>query len=517
MIVSGVKYSHLSIAVFSEYGESVQFADAHRPGANLPPMRLTIGRRLFASLLLVSLFLLVLMAVVTRWSFEQGFLEYVTGLEAERLATITPALALWYEREGSFEGLAGNPMRWMELYRDAGRRRIFREMSPPDRRPPDGQRLKPPPLPPEIVDMQRRIAVADASGDTIVGSTTRETASTILPIESHGEVVGYLYVAAPTRVTEQADLAFASRQQRATLAIGGVMLLLAAIVAALVSGTLTRPIRRLAAATHVLSSGDLEQRIASERSDELGDLARDLDRLAEILEDNRRARRQWVGDIAHELRTPVAILSGELAALSDGVRPFDRASLESLEAETRRLETLIGDLHELTVSDNGGLSFERSRVDLAGLCRDYFAAVKPRAMDAGIDLRLILPDAPLFVSADSERLEQVFGNLVENTLRYTDAPGTLEVSLDDIDDHAEIRFSDSAPGVPDDALPRLFDRLYRVDASRNRASGGSGLGLAITEAIVRAHDGSIRAERSPLGGVSIVVRLPVSADQGSSE
>jgi two-component system sensor histidine kinase BaeS len=319
---------------------------------------------------------------------------------------------------------------------------------------------------------------------------------------------------APRRqLTGQVDRNFAREQDRSIFAIAVAALLLAALISAVLARQLTRPIRSLASGARAIADGDYHTRIPSVRNDELGDLADEFNRLSETLERNRASRRQWVSDIAHELRTPLSVLRGELDAIEDGVRTFDVGTQKSLQAETARLTRLVGELHDLSVYDEGGLDYRREKTDIVALLRDVLAGAEKRLGEAGIRLEHSLPEREIVVAVDSAKLERVFMNLIENTLRYTDKPGELAVTCAAEDASVIIDFADSAPGVPDRALSRMFDRLFRVDASRSRDTGGSGLGLAICKAIVESHDGSIAAAAADLGGVSIRIRLPVADER----
>ena len=268
--------------------------------------------------------------------------------------------------------------------------------------------------------------------------------------------------------------------------------------------------RALAAGARAIAAGDFDTRITAARDDELGDLANEINQLAATLRKNQLSRKQWVADIAHELRTPLAVLRGELDAIEDGVRTFDAAKRESLQSEVARLTKLVGDLHDLSIYDEGGLSYQNERIDISGLLNTILNHAEQRLRDAGIALTRQLPDAPVVVLADATRLEQLFANLIENTIRYTDAPGSLFITCDVGTDSIDIDFADSAPGVPENALDRLFDRLFRVETSRSRHSGGAGLGLSICKAIVDAHGGSIQALGSDAGGLLIRITLPLA-------
>jgi len=272
-----------------------------------------------------------------------------------------------------------------------------------------------------------------------------------------------------------------------------------------VARRLLAPVRRVAAATHRLAAGDYGERVAVDSRDEVGQLARDFNRLAHTLERNEQMRRAFMADVSHELRTPLSVLRGELEALEDG------ESLHSLQTEVAMLGQLVDDLYELSLADVGALTYRKSALDVAEQLRIAVAMFRERLAERRIDLELQLPERPLPVFADAGRLQQLFGNLLENSLRYTHAGGRLRIVAQEAAEAVSIDFLDSAPGVDERHLPRLFERFYRGEASRSRTSGGAGLGLAICLSIVEAHGGSLSARPSPLGGLWLNIALPRGA------
>ena len=333
----------------------------------------------------------------------------------------------------------------------------------------------------------------------------------VRPVVVDGATVGFVAGVPMREPFSGAEQRLAEQQATASYVIAVLAVLLAALVAFFVARGFIAPLRRLAAATHRLAEGDYATRVTSARSDEIGQLSADFDRLAHTLEANESMRRHFMADISHELRTPLAILRGELEALEDGIRTLTPERLRSLQAEVAMLGKLVEDLYELSLADVGALALHPEHLDL----REPVATAV-RAFDerfAARDIRVEqLPSArPVPVHADAGRLLQVLNNLLENCARYTDAGGVVRVRVGVDGGDAVVDIEDSAPGVPPDALPRLFDRLYRVDASRNRRSGGAGLGLALARAVIEGHAGTIVARPSPLGGLWIRVTLPVDA------
>jgi two-component system sensor histidine kinase BaeS len=323
------------------------------------------------------------------------------------------------------------------------------------------------------------------------------------PIVLNAATVGYLgYIPRP-EILESIERLYLRRQHGAFAAIALGMLAAALLLGAGLSTWLSGRIHRVAEATHRLIEGNYSVRLEPQGNDELARLAADFNMLARTLEAAREARSQWIADIAHELRTPLAILRGEIEALQDGVRPLTQESVSSLASEASRLSRLVEDLHTLSLSDLGALSYHMEPVDLAEIASDAIDAQRRALAEKGLQLELSL--APATIRGDAGRLGQVFGNLLQNSLRYTEAPGVLAVR---IEPDARVIWEDSAPGVPAEDLPRLTERLFRVDGSRSRAGGGSGLGLAIARAIVDAHGGTLAASASPLGGLRIEIRFP---------
>ncbi|MEY3042069.1 MAG: hypothetical protein RLZZ174_1151, partial [Pseudomonadota bacterium] len=204
---------------------------------------------------------------------------------------------------------------------------------------------------------------------------------------------------------------------------------------------------------------------------------------------------------------PLTVLRGELEALEDGVRPLTPQSLTSLNAEVRQLGRLVEDLHALALADVGALAFQNEPCDLPALLEEAQARHARRFEDAGLTLTLKQKSLDRRLSLDPVRIAQLLDNLLENALRYTDAPGAVELAVTAAEEGARITVEDSAPGVEATALESMFTRFWRQDPSRARASGGAGLGLAIVRRIAEAHEGEAYAEASPLGGLRIQILL----------
>lgn len=489
-------------------------------------MNLRLWQRLFLTFAALSSIALAGFVIWQQQAFRSGFLAYLDQAALERLQPVSERLAEVYADNGSWDFLHNDVQQFGELI-VPNLRRNMRQPNRSERRPPpppepenlaDDPHRHPPP--PEWREHDResrrhmfesnllsRLLLVDAKGRPVVGDPAIARGSASVPIVLEGERVGSLLLAALPGIRGDADLAFAREQLRNALIAGIAILALSLMLAFALARWLLTPIRELAAGTRALAEGEYERRIGDRRRDELGALAADFNHLARTLEQHREARRRWGADIAHELRTPLSILRGEIQALQDGVRSATPAALNSLHAECDRMGSLIEDLYLLSLADAGALEYRFEPVDMAELVAESLEVQTTILGEAGLVLEPVIGVVPP-IRGDARRLGQLIDNLFTNTRRYTDAPGRVRVELRPSADEVVLVVEDTAPGVPPESLELLFDRLYRVDASRNRAAGGAGLGLAICRAIVLAHEGHIMATASALGGLRIEVRLP---------
>ncbi|MGI5215738.1 sensor histidine kinase [Plantactinospora sp. CA-290183] len=281
----------------------------------------------------------------------------------------------------------------------------------------------------------------------------------------------------------------------------------AVIATALLSHRVLRPIGTLTAASQRLGRGDLSSRVPVEGNDELAELARSFNRMADSLQRGEERQRRLVADVAHELRTPLANLRGYLEALSDGVVNPDPELFASLHEEAVLQQRIVDDLQELALAEAGSLAYHRGPVDVAELLETCRTAHRAGAESAGVSLTVSA--GSISVYADPDRLRQVLGNLITNALRATGRGGSVTLSAERSDDTAVVRVSDTGSGIAAEALPLVFDRFWRADSARGRATGGSGLGLAIVRQIVTDHGGSIRVASQVGLGTTFTLTLPV--------
>lgn len=453
-------------------------------------MRVGISAKLFFAIFSTCMLVLITMHWGVRLSFEHGFVDYIKRGNEQRLILLSDALADQYEQHGSWEFLRNNNKLVFTILRS-----LEQNPDASNQLPPHGWRTQF-----WIIDQQYHVLVGPRT--PVPPEGTRRTITT-----SNNKVVGWVIGSPPERLTRSTDINFDQQQRRTSWLIVGLSMLLAAAVTWLMSRGLLAPVKRLVEGTHHLAAGDFSKRVEVGSRDELGRLAQDFNRLASSLEKNESMRRAFMADISHELRTPLAILRGELEAMQDGVRKLTPEAIASLQAEVVTLSKLVDDLHQLSLSDEGALAYRKAPTDLVSLLEMVGGIFRARFASRQLSLTLSLPqNAPFF--GDADRLMQLFTNLLENSLRYTDAGGGLRVSLEQQPDKFLLHFDDSAPGVTDEQRQQIFERFYRTEGSRNRASGGSGLGLTICKNIVEAHGGTLSADHSDSGGLRISVELP---------
>lgn len=477
-------------------------------------MRLSIKYKLMITILLAISLVVVSIHLLGQWSFHRGFLHFVNTAEQSRLEQLAVELQNIYAEDGSWEVLNDQPVRWRNLLRS----REDSRPRPPGRdgrlpQPPGDPRRGPPrePPPDKLHYFEARVVLLDANRDVLFGFPHMFGEIAYQPLKYNDEIVGLLGLAPQKILADMLQLQFIEEQKTTFGLIALSIVVLAALLTLPITSRMVGPVKTLATATRQLTRGNYEVRTPVNSQDELGQLSGDFNTLADTLEQNEQARRRWVADISHELRTPLAVLRGEIEAMQDQVREASPENLKVLHGEVLQLNRLISDLYELSMSDLGALTYKKETVAPIDILKNAIELYQARMDDHNIRLDMDLSAGEsLEILADQERLQQLYTNLLENSLRYTESGGRLEVRSESSNSQLTVHFLDSEPGVSESELPKLFDRLYRVEASRNRAVGGAGLGLSICRNIVEAHGGSIEAKSSPHDGLWIVIVLPLN-------
>jgi len=459
-------------------------------------MRSLFAKGMFA-FLVVILVAVGTVALLTGRVTETAFRRYAltrSGMWAE----LTERLGSYYRESGSWEGVQGA----LIMLAAQGSRARNRDVGVP---------AAPPTVDFRIADADGQV-VADTRGPargTVLHSNLEDGVS----IQADEEVVGYLLPALgdrPAWPLDAAQSAFLSRVRR-TLWVGAAAALTVALfLGGLLFRSITAPLRELAAASEAIARGDLSARADIGGRDEVAQLADAFNSMAGSLHRMEEARRNQAADIAHELRTPLTVLQGTLEAMLDGIYSTDRENLAAALSQTRTLGRLIEDLRLLALADAGRLHLKRNCLDLSTLLEETVVAYQPQAQERGIALEARTPADLPSVCVDQDRLTQVMGNLLSNSLHYVPRGGSVRVEVENLNSQVQVSVIDNGPGVSLRDLPHVFDRLWRADAARRRATGGSGLGLSIVRHIVEAHGGRIWAEETPGGGLTVDFSLPLN-------
>ncbi len=363
------------------------------------------------------------------------------------------------------------------------------------------------------------LTLADATGRVIFDSAGRLTGQRLpeatlaqgTPLTVGETRVGTLLnVQSAEVVLDAPGQAFLDRVRWSLLLAGLAAVALALLLGYAISWRLTAPLRQLTQAASAIASGDLSRRVPVTGRDEVADLGRAFNQMAASLEEGEIQRRNLMADVAHELRTPLAVIQGNLQAILDGIYPLDQAQVAGLYDETRLLARLVDDLRELALAEAGQLRLERERLDLVELARNVTAHFAATAEAAGVALLAPEADGEIVpVMGDADRLGQVLRNLLSNALRHTPAGGQVAVRVERNERWARLIVSDTGAGISAADLPHVFDRFYRGSKSRGRRVGSAGLGLAIARHLVIAHGGEITVESVEGQGATFTVTLPV--------
>ena len=336
-------------------------------------------------------------------------------------------------------------------------------------------------------------------GRAILGPTQR------LPVTVDGMVVGTAVVRLPVQGQLAANVDFRTAVNRLLL-IGGLLGGLAALVLGLLlARRATVPVRDLTRAARRLAAGDRAARVEHRSDDEFGQMAAAFNSMADAIVEEDTLRQTFAADVAHELRTPLMILSSQLEAMEDGIQGLGPDSIRSLQEETRRMSSLVADLEVLASADAAHFSLNKERLDVAvlaaGVTAEFGQLFEAKAVHLEADLE------PTIVEGDPARLRQIVGNLLANALKFTPRGGRVRIRLAREADQAVLEVSDSGPGIPADELNRVFERFFRGRAAR---AGGSGIGLTVVRELVSAHGGNVRVANAIGGGAVFTVVLPLA-------
>lgn len=500
-------------------------------------MTITLLHKIFAAFMVTSLIIVVVFSLVTHYLGMRNFSDYVNLVALDEASRLIPNLVTAYgEHENNWDWLKNEHEMWTRIINSA--------LGPlENRRTQNSQRMEessetfkndhngPPhhmrgPFAGPLGEQRRqgnqhlfqrdplrlrpRLSLLDANLRIVVGYPFPQDELLLREIVMNESPIGYLALHKETNVSTTLDLNFIKDQQRAYLIIGFIIFVFSTLLSFLVSSHFLGPLKLLKEGTDSLASLKFDTRIPINRRDEFGKLATAFNTMAGKIEEYESMRKQWVSDVSHELRTPLSVLRGEIEAMQDGIRPLNTNNLNSLHTEVLFLNKIVDDLHLLSLSDSENLQITLKPLDIIPVLRETCRRFELRFAQSRLTLiDQLVHDTKNIILADHDAVVQVFTNILENANRYVQPPGTVTTTNHFSTETIQLIFDDSGPGVPDETLNRLFDRLFTVDSSRNKKKSGSGLGLAIARSIVHAHKGSIHAEKNTIGGLRITIELPL--------
>lgn len=335
-------------------------------------------------------------------------------------------------------------------------------------------------------------------------------------LKKHGEDLGWAQVSKnepPVIAPEPGSSVLVAAFNQSLLWSGAVAAAVGVVLVWLLSRRILSPVRTLSVAAGRIGQGDLSQRVQAGGRDEIGELGRTFNSMAGRLEQVERQRRNMMSDVAHELRTPLSNIQGYVEAIRDGLVEPTSETLESMHRQVLHLADLVEDLRVLALAEAGDLRLRIEAHAIGDVLREAVEPFRPRARAQEVELSLsVAPELP-HVSMDPTRISQVVANLLENAIRHTPEGGAVALTAGPgSPGMVRVTVSDTGEGIPPDDLPSVFDRFYRADPSRARATGGVGLGLTIAKQLVEAHGGTMSAQSGPEGGAVFVFELPFEPD-----
>jgi two-component system sensor histidine kinase BaeS len=460
-------------------------------------MSRSITFKLILAFLLVGVVGVALASAITYWLTVREFKRFTYDQALDRiLADVT----FYYQVNGTWDGV-------LDYYklRNPG--------------PPAGNFQQNPQLP-GPGEGQRQIAfffiLADRDGRVLIPAGAYQVGDTVpadklaegTPVTVDEKQVGTVLVVRSAPPLGPLEEKYLNRTNLALLYAALGASVVALLLGIILARALTHPLRDLTTGIRAIARGDLKQNVKVKSKDELGELAAAFNQMSADLDRLIQARRQMTADIAHELRNPLTVIGGYIESMREGVLKPTPERLNSIQVEVQHLQRLVEDLRILSQADAGELRLNREPVSMSALLERMAQSYRPLADRQQITLtNKVMPDLPE-INADPDRLAQVLGNLITNSLRYTPKGGEITLEALQEDNHLLLSVRDTGHGISPEALPYIFDRFYRADPARTRGDE-SGLGLAIAKSIIEAHAGTISAESQLGTGTTIKINLPL--------
>ncbi|CAH1582304.1 Histidine kinase [Vibrio jasicida] len=482
---------------------------------------LSLITKLFISTLVVSLTIYFLLAISLNNTFRIGLQNYFNESELKEVRLLAEKLSSVYSEESGWDILRKDRNTWFQLLEKIGEHttppvEALNGLEPEQDQLPDIEHENL--ITTAFIPLGMRLNVLDLEGQIIKGrpenikiaNLNRNIKLSKIDILYNGNIVGYVTAAQSDLITAPLAEEFFNLQRSKMYFVVTLMFFVNFLCCAYLLKVYLLPLKQVEAAGKELMKGNFDYEIRINSKDEIGNLSDTYNALTLFLKQEKAKRDQWITDIAHELRTPIQVLSSQVEAIQDGICEPDDQNMSSLAVQIEVLRGLVEDLYTLSLTDEKANIVCDVSVDLTDLITSTITTKYQQFSQKNINVvRVYKNNYPCMVKADPKSLMRVFSNIMENTIRYTDKGGDFRVTLDCTESNAVIKFDDSSPGVPDESLNKIFDRLYRVEQSRSRANGGAGLGLPICKNIIAFHNGTMTSCHSSLGGLNLTITIPL--------
>ncbi len=467
----------------------------------MTPVKRSIRLKLILTYAAIALLITVLLSLFARWNLTGDVRNL---LREQAILNLEDIVIDYYEDQGSLSGFGA------EFQRKAERQKAKR---PP---PPDGRNGESPGDPPPRPNTSI-LGVADVTGEILVpmnpdfrqdSVVTEPFPKEFQAIEVDGETIGYLIISQERFRRTPAETDYINRANIA-FGIGSLLAILVAVtVGIFMSKSIIDPLMHLTKASKAMAAGDLDQQVNVQTEDEVGQLAQAFNQMSSDLAESNRQRKQMTADIAHDLRSPLAVIAGYIESMRDEVLAPTPERFDTIYSEIEHLQHLITDLRTLSRADAGELPLNLQRINPQELIDRTVSTFQHQAAQKNIEIEAMTDQMIPLIQGDEERLAQVLGNLVNNAIRHTPKNGAIRLNGKKDNHGVRLSVEDTGEGIPADALPHVFDRFYRVDEARQQNSGESGLGLAIAKSLIEAHGGTIEVFSQVGFGTRFDIFLP---------
>ncbi len=462
----------------------------------------SIRLKLILSYAAIALLITVALSLFTRWNLTGDVRNL---LREQAILNFEDTIIDYYEDNETLEGFGAEYQRKQD-------RKNKRDKDDDDG-PPPPQNGEPPPN-------NAILGLADADGRVILPLKPKfeqgDRLNNPYPkefqlIEFNGETIGYMLVSQDRFRRTPAESDYINRANIAFGAGSVIAVGLAVLLGFFMSRPIVNPLMSLTKASQAMAAGKLDQQVSIETDDEIGQLAQAFNQMSSDLDASNQQRKQMTADIAHDLRSPLAVIAGYIESMRDEVLAPTPARFDTIYSEIEHLQHLISDLRTLSRADAGELPLNLQHINPQELIDRTISTFQLQAEQKNIEIEAVTNLEVPPIKGDEERLAQVLGNLINNAIRHTPENGAIRLNGAKADNGVRLSIEDTGEGIPADALPHVFDRFYRVDEARQQNSGESGLGLAIAKSLIEAHGGTIEVFSRVGFGTRFDIFLPTLA------